>query len=97
MIELGKKIDQYFVRTHIFAKAGMEKSDFYRMERVNTNIAEGCDPILDEEEHIVGWKKNIYSFPPIGSPESGALVTAGDLDRFLRVVQAGRLLSPEST
>ncbi|HSJ56349.1 MAG TPA: serine hydrolase, partial [Anaerolineae bacterium] len=36
-------------------------------------------------------------FPPVGSPDGGAYVTAGDLDRFLRAVQAGRLLSPELT
>jgi CubicO group peptidase (beta-lactamase class C family) len=45
----------------------------------------------------VGWKKNIYSFPPIGSPDSGAHVTVADLDRFLRAVRAGELLSPELT
>jgi CubicO group peptidase (beta-lactamase class C family) len=31
------------------------------------------------------------------SPDSGAYVTAGDLDRFLRAVKAGQLLSPELT
>ena len=45
----------------------------------------------------MGWKKNIYSFPPVGSPDAGAHVTAGDLDRFLRAVKAGELLSPELT
>jgi hypothetical protein len=61
---------------------------------VHENVAEGCDPIQDEQGNLLGWKKNIYSFPPIGSPDSGAHVTAGDLDRFLRAVQAGKLLSP---
>ncbi len=72
-------------------------SDFYRMDRIYENIAEGCDPIRDEEGKILDWKYNIYSFPPIGSPDSGALVTVGDLDRFLRAVQAGKLISPELT
>jgi CubicO group peptidase (beta-lactamase class C family) len=45
----------------------------------------------------VGWKKNIYSFPPIGSPDAGAYVTVTDLDRFLRAVIARKLLSPELT
>jgi len=86
-----------YVRRNIFAKAGMEHSDFLRMDHVHENVAEGCDPIFDEQANIIGWKKNIYSFPPIGSPDGGAYVTAADLDRFLRAVKAGVLLSPELT
>jgi CubicO group peptidase (beta-lactamase class C family) len=86
-----------YVRANIFARAGMQHSDFFRMDRVNPNVAEGCDPLHDDSGRIVGWKKNIYSYPPIGSPDGGAHVTAADLDRFLRAVRAGRLLSPELT
>jgi len=86
-----------YVRQHIFVRAGMVHSDFLRMDRVHENVAEGCDPIEDEGGKIVGWKKNIYSFPPIGSPDGGAYVTAGDMDRFLRAVKAGELLSAELT
>ena len=86
-----------YVRANVFAQAGMTASDFFRMDRVNHNVAEGCDPIRDATGHIVGWKKNIYSFPPIGSPDGGAHVTVTDLDRFLRAVMAGKLLSPELT
>ncbi len=49
------------------------------------------------ETFYLRWKKNIYSFPPIGSPDSGAFVTASDLDAFLRSVEAGEQLSPELT
>jgi CubicO group peptidase (beta-lactamase class C family) len=86
-----------YVRAHVFAEAGMTASDFFRMDRVNHNVAEGCDPTRDATGTIMGWKKNIYSFPPIGSPDSGAHVTVADLDRFLRAVIAGKLLSPELT
>lgn len=86
-----------YVRQNIFARAGMVHSDFFRMDRVHEDIAEGCDPIQEEDGNIIGWKKNIYSFPPIGSPDSGAYVTAGDLDRFLRSVKAGELLSSDLT
>ena len=75
----------------------MPASDFFRMDRVNHDVAEGCDPTRDATGTIVGWKKNIYSFPPIGSPDGGAHVTVTDLDRFLRAVIAGKLLSPELT
>jgi CubicO group peptidase (beta-lactamase class C family) len=83
-----------YVRAHIFAKAGMTASDFFRMDRVNRDVAEGCDPIRDATGAVVGWRRNIYSFPPIGSPDGGAHVTVADLDRFLRAVRAGELLRP---
>jgi CubicO group peptidase (beta-lactamase class C family) len=86
-----------YVRDHVFAEAGMTASGFFRMDRANHNVAEGCDPIRDATGQIVGWKKNIYSYPPIGSPDSGAHVTVTDLDRFLRAVMAGKLLSTELT
>jgi CubicO group peptidase (beta-lactamase class C family) len=86
-----------YVRQQVFARANMLDSDFFEKDRVHQNVAEGCDPIEAADGTIVGWQRNIYSFPPIGSPDGGAYVTAGDLDRFLRAVQAGRLLSAELT
>lgn len=83
-----------YVRQHIFAPAGMARSEFFRLDQVHEDVAEGADPIVDGHGAIAGWKTNIYSFPPIGTPDGGAYVTAGDLDRFLRAVQAEKLLSP---
>ncbi len=81
----------------VFGPAGMDGSGFFRMDRVEERIAEGADPVLDGLGAIVGWRRNIYSFPPQGSPDGGAVVTAGDLERFVRAVTDGRLLSPAST
>ena len=67
------------------------------MDRVNERLAEGADPIRDEAGMIIGWKRNIYSYPPIGSPDSGANVTVADLGRFMRAVLDGRLMSSEMT
>jgi CubicO group peptidase (beta-lactamase class C family) len=86
-----------YVRQNVFTKAQMTDSDFMRLDRVHENVAEGSDRFRNEIGNYVGWKKNIYSFPPIGSPDSGAYVTARDLDAFLRSVQAGELLSSELT
>lgn len=86
-----------YVRKNIFQQAGMLHSDFFRLDRVTEQAAEGCDPLRDEAGQLIEWKKNIYSFPPIGSPDSGAYVTASDLDLFLRRAQAGVLLSPQLT
>ena len=86
-----------YVLQHIFTPAGMLHSGFLRLDRVYDEVAGGCDPLRDGHGSIVGWKKNIYSFPPVGSPDGGAYVTAADLDRFLRKVKAGALLSPRLT
>lgn len=86
-----------YVRQNVFARAGMNHSDFLHMGRVHENLAEGYDPIQSEEGKIIGWKRNIYSLPPIGSPDGGAHVTANDLDCFFRAVKAGELLSEELT
>ncbi|MBX3010806.1 MAG: beta-lactamase family protein [Caldilineaceae bacterium] len=86
-----------YVQQHIFAPVGMNHSAFLRKDEVHEQVAEGADPITDAAGQISGWRKNIYSFPPIGSPDGGAYVTASDLDRFLRAVQAGQLLSPTLT
>ena len=86
-----------YVRQQIFVPAEMRQCDFLRLDLTYDNVAEGCDPLRDKDGAIVGWKKNMYAFPPIGSPDSGAHVTASDLDRFLRKVKAGTLLSPQST
>jgi len=86
-----------YVRQQIFAPAAMLHSDFFRMDMTDEDVAEGCDPLRDEDGAIVAWKKNIYSYPPIGSPDGGAHATARDLDRFLRQVKAGSLLSAQST
>jgi CubicO group peptidase (beta-lactamase class C family) len=92
----GMKYRDY-VQKNIFDQAGMSRSVFFRMDRVNEDVAEGNDPIKDADGRIVDWKRNIYSYPPVGTPDGGAHVTAGDLDRFLRVVKAGKLLSAEMT
>jgi len=86
-----------YVRQNIFVPAGMTQSGFFHLAEVQPNVAEGSDPVCDEVGQVTGWRKNIYSFPPIGLPDGGAYVTAADLDRFVRAVKAGKLLTPALT
>lgn len=86
-----------YVRKHIFDHCGMRDSDFLHLDRVNEKTAEGSDPLFDGNGNILGWKKNIYSYPTVGSPDSGANVTAWDLDRFIYALKDGLLLSPDLT
>ena len=87
-----------YVRTHIFTRGGDDRlrflSDGSRQPQRRRRMR--SDPRMRPGPSW-RWKKNIYSFPPIGSPDSGAHVTVADLDRFLRAVRAGELLSPELT
>jgi CubicO group peptidase (beta-lactamase class C family) len=85
------------VRGAVFGRAGMAASDFYDRREAETDVAEGWDPVLDAAGRRTGWKQNIFGYPPIGSPDSGAQVTANDLVGFTQAVRAGGLLSAELT
>jgi CubicO group peptidase (beta-lactamase class C family) len=86
-----------YVAEYVFAPAGMSRSGFFRMDVVEPDVAEGVEAIEEEDGGIVGWRRNIYSYPPIGGPDGGAHVTVGDLLRFHRAVTDGRLLDPALT
>jgi CubicO group peptidase (beta-lactamase class C family) len=86
-----------YVTSRVFAPAGMDRSGFFRMDLSEADVAEGADPVVDEQGRVTGWHRNIYSYPPIGSPDGGAHVTAEDLARFHRALLAGRLLGPRPT
>jgi hypothetical protein len=64
---------------------------------VEPEVAEGVEPIRDSEGRVVGWRRNVYSYPPIGTPDSGAYVTVADLIAFHRALVSGRLLGRELT
>ena len=81
-----------YVTAHVFARAGMNRSGFFRMDVVEPDVAEGVEAIKDKNGGVVGWQRNIYSYPPIGGPDGGAHVTVGDLLRFHRAVADGSLL-----
>jgi CubicO group peptidase (beta-lactamase class C family) len=86
-----------YIAEHVFIPAGMNRSGFFRMDVVEPDVAEGVEAIKDGDGGIVGWHRNIYSYPPVGGPDGGAHVTVGDLLRFHRAVTDGRLLGPALT
>lgn len=81
-----------YVREHVFARAGMTESDFFDRRDAAPRVAEGGD--VDEDGK---WVQNLFSYPPIGSPDGGAHSTAGDLIRFFAAVRGGQLLGEEWT
>jgi CubicO group peptidase (beta-lactamase class C family) len=80
-----------YVTREVFERAGMTTAGFFDRRDAVPRVAEGWD-LVDG-----GWRSNIFSYPPIGSPDGGAHASAGDLLNFLDALRAGRLLMPELT
>jgi CubicO group peptidase (beta-lactamase class C family) len=85
-----------YIRQHVFDRAGMEGADYLAMDGINTHFAEHYKKITRDDGEVE-WRKNIYSYPPIGSPADGATLTALDLDTYFRALRDGKLLGPEPT
>ncbi|MGC4189989.1 MAG: serine hydrolase domain-containing protein [Thermomicrobiales bacterium] len=79
------------VRERIFGPAGMTGSDFLAMDFAAPDFAEHYTRIDDAPDGSERWQKNIYSYPPIGSPDGGATVPARDLVRFIDALRNGVL------
>ena len=82
-----------YVRQHVFERARMTGADFCAMDGIHAHLAEHYKKI-EHDDGRVEWRKNIYSYPPIGSPDGGATVAVADLDRFLRALANGRTPEP---
>ncbi|MCL2775357.1 MAG: beta-lactamase family protein [Oscillospiraceae bacterium] len=84
-----------FVTEKIFTVCGMKHTRFYAKDEISPNAAEGYFAVKDENGVFIKWKKNIYSYPPIGTPDGGAYTTVGDLDIFIRAIRDCKLLTRE--
>lgn len=85
------------IRKAVFEPCGMEYTSFCAKDEVEANRAEGYFAVKDEKGDFLRWRKNIYSYPPVGTPDGGAYTTVGDLERFFRALQSGYILSPSYT
>ena len=81
-----------YVTREVFDRAGMASAGFFDRRDAEPDVAEGWDPKPDG-----GWQSNIFSYPPIGSPDGGAHATTADLLRFLASLRQGELLTPDLT
>ncbi len=86
-----------YMAKRIFEPCAMYNTKFLAMDGINENTAEGYVGVYDENENLIGWKKNIYSYPPIGTPDGGVYTTCEDLNSFMRALVSGKILSREYT
>ena len=86
-----------YVSQHVFDAAGMSRSGFFSMDIVAPDVAEGLTPIATPDGTRTGWRRSIYSYPPVGSPDGGAHTTVDDLVTFHVALTQGRLLDAGST
>lgn len=87
----GKSYREY-VAENVFRKVGMRNTAFLSMDSVNENTAEGYLNLYNEDGKIIGYKKIIYSFPPMGTLDGGPYTTAEDMNLFLTAIQKKILL-----
>lgn len=100
MLLLGVVIEQasgetYFnyVRGHIFGPAAMKDTDSWPMDEPTPDLAMGYGWA---PRAPLGWRENTMAHVFRGMPAGGGYSTVGDLHRFARALQSGRLLSPPS-
>ncbi len=70
----------------VLGPAGMADSGYLALDEVHPDVATGYLPPLAPGGP---WRTNVFSVPAVGGGDGGAMVTAGDVDRFLRAVHRG--------
>ncbi|MCX7024658.1 MAG: serine hydrolase [Spirochaetes bacterium] len=84
------------VAREVFAPAGMTRTGFFAKDGTEPDVAEGYATVEDADGNPAGVRKNIYAYPPVGSPDAGALTTVGDLWRLFFALEGPGLLSVAS-
>jgi len=83
-----------YLTKYVFQPCGMNRTKFCAMDEIGDNAAENYVAVYNDCNEITGWKKNIYSYPPIGGTDGGVYTTANDLDSFIRNID--RILNRET-
>jgi len=92
----GEKYREY-IQKNVFKKAELSNTEFFNMSDIVDNRAECYEDIIDDNNNLIGFKKNIYSYPPCGLSDRGALTTVDDMLKFYEALWSGKLLGIEMT
>ncbi len=80
-----------YVQANVLAPAGMDRSGFFELDRVNKNLAVGyAERWSADGMEIVN---NIFDHVVRGGPAGGGYATVGDLFRFAEALKNGKLVS----
>lgn len=82
------------IRQEVIVPAGLERTGYVAKDDIEPGIAEGYATVKGPDGAAAGVRKNIYSFPPIGSPDAGVLTTVRDLRCLFAAIEGGALLPP---
>jgi CubicO group peptidase (beta-lactamase class C family) len=85
-----------YVERNVFHVCGMKHTSFIAKDDGDAEAAEGYCAVQKANNERV-WRKNVYSYPPIGTADGGAYASVGDLDLFIRSLLSGKLLSEKMT
>lgn len=86
-----------YVKSNVFSKLKMQDTDFISLDEVHENVAEGYDPVEDEEGNLILWKRNIYTTTPTAGSDGGATSTVYDLINFIQSLRSIKILGEEMT
>lgn len=84
-----------YVRSQVFARAGMSETDFSELDEVLPDVAEGYVPVLDANGKVTGWKKNYYRATIGPAADGGATSTLKDMLAYSQALRQGKLISPK--
>jgi CubicO group peptidase (beta-lactamase class C family) len=100
MLVLGKIIETVsgqnyydYIRENVYKKAGMTNSDSYDLDNVNPNLAVGYEKDFTDQGTV--FRNNIFMHVIRGGPAGGGYSTVGDLLKFARALQSGKLVGSE--
>jgi CubicO group peptidase (beta-lactamase class C family) len=88
------------VEREVLGPAGLSDTGYFAKDSIAPNVAEGYASDEDEDDHdpagggTTEFRKNIYAFPPVGSPDAGVITTVRDLRKLFLAIEDDRFLSP---
>lgn len=85
--QVGGKSFPAFIKEHIFDKAGMSRTGFFKSDSLPDDTA------LGYLNHIEGNRTNLFNLPIIGSGDGGAYSTASDMKKFWDALLKGQIVS----
>lgn len=84
------------IEAEVLGPAGMVGAGYFAKDGVDPLVAEGYASVKRADGEVSGFRKNIFAYPPIGSPDAGIFVTVRDLARYFAAIELEGFLSAAS-